>query len=144
MKFRTAMTFNSHKKDRSFFLHTMVVFLRETLTYDHRELITLIIEILKNIHDHTNGYGQIYINKTQDFVYFKIKDFGTKNYTSDIERFSQIGFTTKSNIVNRGCGLGLIARINSEEDKIGVNLKLDTSSGFKYTGKYNISVLGRE
>ncbi len=142
MEFKTAMTFNSHKKDRSFFLHVMIKFLWDKVTHDHRELISLIIEILKNIYDHTDGYGQIYINKTKNFIEFEIKDFGTKSF--DIEKLSKIEFTTKETSFNKGSGLHMMILDKRIHKTLGLKLDLDVSCGFKYFGKYDIHILGRE
>ncbi len=143
MEFKTAMTFNSHKKDRTFFLLAMLKFFHNTITYDHRELIVLITEILKNIYDHTDGYGQLYVKKEYPYIKFEIKDFGTKNF--NIEKLAKPGFSNKKgNGVNFGRGLDMAILNEQTHEMLGLKLTLDTSSGFKYKGKYDMRILGRE
>ena len=133
MNFEIKLFLDEKDVERSVFLTKMCHLLVESITLKHSELITIIVEILKNVHDHASGQAEVFIKRTNSYIEFKIKD-EVKNFDVDIKKFSQQGFSTKSgNKVNYGAGLGLILH---PEIKKRFNLKLDTSHGFKYSGKY--------
>lgn len=142
MDFKIKETLNCKNSSRSDFLTKMSRMLLDKLTYAHRELIVLMIEMLKNIHDHTNGRGEIYIKKTDSYIEFEIRDYGRDSF--DIKSLSKRGVSAKKDTgVNFGAGLGTILDPKIHKG-IGLKLKLDASCGFKYTGKYFIKVLDRE
>ncbi len=96
-------------------------------------LIMFFNEILKNIHDHSNGDGSLMLKRSPDFLEFEIEDCSTGNY--DLETLSTTGLTTKTNGINRGLGLGMIKDMS---EGLNINLNIDSSSGFKYKGRYLI------
>lgn len=101
------------------------------LTGEMMTLDALIHEIAKNIYDHAGGTGELTIEEIEPDVFsFSIRDCGTITY--EFEKC--IGRSTKAgNGVNCGVGLRII---RDHAAFLDIDLKIDTSKGFSYSGTY--------
>ncbi len=90
----------------------------------------LINEIAKNIYDHAEGKGYLEIIPEGDSFKFLIKDHGEKTF--DFE-FCKRNSTKAGNGINFGTGLECIG---DYADSLGIELHIDTSKGFSYSGIY--------
>ncbi|MBP6858096.1 MAG: ATP-binding protein [Candidatus Pacebacteria bacterium] len=121
--------FDNNIKDRDEFLQKVrmpvINFTKETMRLD-----ALIHEILKNIYDHAEGKGSLYISKAGNEFEFYISDEGTELF--DIKSCIQ-NWQPKNKDVNFGIGLNLI---NQLADSLNIKLIIETSKGFSYRGIY--------
>ncbi len=92
--------------------------------------IHLIHEIAKNIYDHAKGKGSLIITQKDNSFEFEIKDNGQESYDFNLCKNNSrlIG-----NEINFGIGLFLITEIAKS---LKIDLKIDTSKGFRYSGIY--------
>jgi len=99
----------------------------------NHSFLLLLVEIAKNIYDHANGKGELVFLMDGDEVDFVIRDYGTKKYW--LFWVKLFGSTKSGNGINFGKGLsgGMIERCAKD---LGIDLKIDTTSGFCYSGKY--------
>ncbi len=99
-------------------------------TGESMSLDALLIEIAKNIFDHAHGLGSLVIVSKAGSFEFVIQDEGDAAF--DYEHCSK-NSTRAGNGVNYGIGLGIIKDI---AETLGIELMIDTSKGFSYSGVY--------
>jgi len=115
------------------FLYPLVAFLETNIhSTASRHFAMFAKEIVKNIYDHADGFGEATFEKKDDFLKFEIKDYGAKSY--DLEAL-KTGGTTKDTKYNKGIGLKMM--IPAMAESLGIDLKIDSSHGFTYTGEWN-------
>lgn len=91
-------------------------------------------EAIKNIYDHAEGKGECNLEKIDEkTISFEIKDYGTESY--DFSFLKERG-TEKKTAYNFGVGLRHVEEMGL---KLGLDFNVDTSKGFKYTGKYPLN-----
>jgi len=100
------------------------------LTGEMMTLDALINEIAKNIFDHAHGLGSLVIKPVDGSFEFQIKDDGQKDH--DFEHCSAHPRLAGSG-VNFGVGLRTIREL---AQSLGVDLQIDPSKGFSYSGIY--------
>lgn len=123
------MTFYGTPKSRILFLRRI----RDRVTKLTGEVMTLdalIIEVAKNIFDHARGCGALRIQAHGTSFVFEIHDNGTEAY--DFE-FCRANPSDLQNDINCGIGLGMILDL---AQSLSIDLKIDTSKGFAYSGTY--------
>ncbi|MFA6602035.1 MAG: ATP-binding protein [Candidatus Paceibacterota bacterium] len=123
------MRFDGTVTDRREFLERI----RASVTGLTGEIMTLdalINEIAKNIFDHAHGMGSLVIELKNGAFEFEIKDNGEE--THDFESCSNHS-RLAGNGVNFGTGLRIIRDL---AQSLGVDLQIDTSKGFSYSGTY--------
>jgi len=97
-------------------------------------LVRLFYEIIRNIYDHADGKGQLYLKDDGQTISFEIKDYGSRAY--DLEAIIAIGVSSKAGS-GRNFGLGLIGgMIKGYANSLGIDLIIATSHGFCYSGVY--------
>ncbi len=92
-------------------------------------------EVVKNIYDHANGRGEMILLVEGHDLSFVVRDFGKKSF--DLEKIKKRGSTKAGNGINFGFGV-VGGGINALAKGIGIDLKLDTSRGFRYSGEYRL------
>jgi len=124
------LKFCGDEQNRHKFLHSVrlpvMEFVSERMTLD-----ALINEIVKSIYDHAHGIGELRLERKLDgSIEFMIKDSGYKTF-----EFEQcIG---RSTLVGNGRNFGIgLAMIQSLARTLKIDLKIDTSQGFNYSGVY--------
>lgn len=124
--------YNAVRKDC---IDQIMVFLDPALG-QHRSvhLARLLLEIIRNIYDHAEGRGQVCLKDDGHTIHFEIKDYGQKAY--DLEEIIRIGVSSKAGN-GKNFGVGLIkGAIRGFATDLRIELKIDTSCGFKYQGTY--------
>ncbi len=109
------------------------IFIGETMTLD-----ALVNEIVKNIFDHAGGKGFLLITKDQGGRNFEfiIRDEGQGSY--DFEKCLTGPSRLAGNKINCGLGLGIIRDL---AESLNIDLSIDTSKGFSYSGKYTAHII---
>ena len=94
----------------------------------------LLWEMIKNIYDHAEGRGEVIFSIQDNDIHFVVRDFGTASF--DLEQIKKVSSTKFGNRMNYGLGIsgGLI---EGYARGIDVDLKIDTSHGFCYSGIYH-------
>ena len=100
------------------------------ITGEKMTLDALIHEIAKNIYDHARGEGSMTIIQKDNLFEFEIKDDGQESYDFDLCKNNS---ASVSNGINYGIGLNMIFNLASA---LKIELKIDTSKGFYYSGVY--------
>ena len=123
------MVFDGSVVDRTeFFAHirnAVMEFTGECMSLD-----ALVCEIAKNIFDHAHGLGSLAIEFRNDSFEFKISDNGKTSYDFDT---CSIQSRLVGTGVNFGAGLRTICDLANDLD---IELHIDTSKGFSYSGIY--------
>ena len=101
----------------------------------HIQFYTLLWEMIKNIYDHAEGKGKVILSMQNLQVDFLVKDFGTANF--DLNKIKVHGSTKLGNGINSGLGL-CMGLIEDSAKGIDIDLKINTSRGFCYTGIYKL------
>ena len=123
------MRFDGTVLDRSQFLSSIRERVIE-LTGECMKLDALIHEIVKNIFDHAYGKGSLVIEECDAGFTFVVRDDGQETYDFDAcKGFSRL----VGNGINFGKGLEMIPQIAAE---LGIDLIIDTTHGFSYSGFY--------
>ncbi len=94
------------------------------------KLDALIHEIAKNIYDHAQGKGSLIITQKDNSFGFEIKDNGRESYNFDLCKNNS---ARAGNGVNYGVGLNMIIELAIA---LKIELKIDSSRGFHYSGVY--------
>ncbi len=123
------MRFDGTVTDRKEFLKQIRAAVTE-LTGERMTLDVLINEIVKNIFDHAHGLGHLVIRSKEGSFEFEIKDDGqgSHNYEN-----CSVDFRLIDNGINFGIGLKTIRDL---AQSLNIDLKIDTSKGFSYSGIY--------
>ena len=123
------LEFNKVATKRSVFLkkiRTAVI----RFTDEKMKLDALIHEIAKNIYDHAQGKGTLIITQKDGSFEFEIKDNGQESYNFDLCKNNS---ASAGNGINYGIGLNMILNLAAA---LKIELKIDTSKGFYYSGVY--------
>ncbi|MCX6787423.1 MAG: ATP-binding protein [Candidatus Kaiserbacteria bacterium] len=99
-------------------------------TGERMRLDVLINEIAKNIFDHANKIGSLSIVRKGNSFEFSMRDGGQNYYDFD-ECLNHS--TSAMNGINFGVGL---KTIRDFAEFLGIDLHIDTSKGFSYSGIY--------
>lgn len=115
--------------DRAVFLcntrMAVMDFIGERMTLD-----AIIHEIVKNIYDHADGRGVLEIRREDDLFHFQVSDHGHSPHDFEVCFYNS---RKAGNGVNHGIGLGVIMHLAHDLD---MQLSVDTSRGFSYSGTY--------
>ena len=121
--------FTGRTSDRTAFLcqtrMTVMDFIGERMTLE-----ALIHEMVKNIYDHADGRGILEIHREGELFRFQVKDHGVKAHDFEICFYNS---SKSGNGINHGMGLGIIMHLAHD---LGMELSVDTSQGFHYSGTY--------
>jgi hypothetical protein len=93
----------------------------------------LMMEIAKNIFDHAGGKGSLTLMRVGKMFEFEIKDEGTQSHDYEKCRGQS---SLRGNGINFGVGLDAIPDMAKT---LGIDLKIDCSRGFCYSGTYTPS-----
>lgn len=97
-------------------------------TFNHEQVVVILLELAKNTFDHSNGIGIVEINISYEFksILLKYKDTGKQ---FDYEKFSELGISEKiGNNINYGIGLTLV-----KQGAIGAGFNLSVERLEEYT-----------
>lgn len=94
----------------------------------------MVIEMLKNIYDHSENKGYAHFTKTQNTIIFEIKN--NTDTTFNYQKYMEIGLSSKETKENYGIGLGVIDELSKQLD---IKLKIDQTKGLCYKGIWNHS-----
>ena len=123
------LLFTGRALDRATFLRQA----RQAVTFVTGEVMTLDVltsEAVKNIYDHAGGVGSLRLARFDDVVAFDISDAMPEAYDFELLRGTS---TKRGNGVNAGTGLAMIEEVART---FAMDLRIDTTHGFRYTGVY--------
>ncbi|MFH0846390.1 MAG: hypothetical protein V1851_03275 [Patescibacteria group bacterium] len=126
MDFKTDIYLDEKETSRQDFLERFGNLFLNLISREHFRLIIILREIIKNIYDHADGKGRIQIKKEGSCIQFIINDYGTKKFN-----LGEIIPTDSKEEIDYGAGLRII-----QAGTDGLNLKIKTSRGFSYYGRY--------
>ncbi len=96
----------------------------------------LLREMAKNIYDHAEGKGCVELGKNGRNVSFEVSDQGKEPYDfAALMEKIESGSLKRGDRVNFGIGL---RSIHKDSKFLGIDLFIDTSSGFLYRGTLNL------
>lgn len=131
-------TFSGYRIPREEFLshfkREVIDFMGGSVELDQYDLVFLMFlnEIVKNIWDHADGEGRVFLSQKKRGLFFEIKDQGKKSY--DLAALKGGGTSKPNSGVNYGIGLSHIEDwAKAAEVK---EFSIDCSCGFRYTGVY--------
>jgi len=116
-------------------IEEVIRFLGPTSSFVDNGFLMFLLEIVRNIYDHADGLGYLFLRQDGGDVFFEVKDSGTECF--DLSEVKKRGSTKYGNGTNFGMGLcgGMIEDV---AETLGINLTIDTSRGFRYTGNYRM------
>ncbi|MFZ2038687.1 MAG: hypothetical protein WAV11_02015 [Minisyncoccia bacterium] len=137
------LKFEGKKDIRSEFLRKVKDTIMGSLDCDNANYVAMfLVEIIKNIYDHADGYGEAKLTERQDepnIFDFVVFDEGTIRYDfEECLRKSEFAGDKLNHPENYGIGLGLIMDLS---DMKGVTLAIDTTKGFRYTGTIDLNIV---